>query len=307
MQKLFSTFLVIALAHGAWASWYWPFGGSDKEEKKAPPRLSELMEPASIAIDEASDLVADGKTAEAVAEYRKALEILDQIEMEHPDRAATPEFASLRNKRAYISAAIDSILLAEARENAKAVAITDTTELEKRFAERRARKTGGETPELEEVHVDHWGNVATGAVEKAAAKQSAKKAAAKAAVAAEGQSGKLSLSERKAMLKEVAAKMEAEELEEADDILDDLLAVNPNDLTALNLKAAIKMQQGKTDDARKALDAALHAHPKDYHAYFNMAQLIIDTGGNKAAARRYYDIGRRVGGPDDADLEEALK
>lgn len=292
------------------ASWYWPFGGGDESKKKAEPRLSELMEPASIAIDEAADLVVDGKTAEAVAEYRKALDILDQIEMEHPDRAATPEFASLRNKRAYISAAIDSILLAEARENAKAVAVTDTTELEKRFAERRRRQNGDKTPELEEVHVDHWGNVTTGEVAKVEAspkRKTARNAAKTAGEAALANAGKLSLGERKAMIKKAAAKMESGELEAADDILDDLLDMNPNDLTALNLKAAVKMQQGQMDEARRALDAAMHAHPKDYHAYYNMAQLILDTGGNKAAAKRYYDIGRRVGGAADGDLEEALK
>ena len=113
--------------------------GTDKNEDGAV-RLSVLIEPATEAIDAADDLAYDGKTSEAVDKYREALEILDTIEAQNPERAATPEFASVRNKRAYVTATIDSILLLEARKNAKAVAITDTTDLEKKFAQRQAEK-----------------------------------------------------------------------------------------------------------------------------------------------------------------------
>ena len=44
------------------ASWYWPFGSDDDGK---PLRVSELMEPASVLIDKASDLVEDGKIDEA--------------------------------------------------------------------------------------------------------------------------------------------------------------------------------------------------------------------------------------------------
>ena len=53
MKQLLSFVLVFALSAGAEASWYWPFS-SDDEPK--PPRVSELMEPASVMIDEAYDL-----------------------------------------------------------------------------------------------------------------------------------------------------------------------------------------------------------------------------------------------------------
>ena len=97
------------------------------------------MESASLLIDEASDLAGDGKIDESVEKYREALAELDRIEQENPDRVKAPEFASLRNKRAYVNAAIDSMLLSQIKENAKAVAVSDTTELEQRLAEERGK------------------------------------------------------------------------------------------------------------------------------------------------------------------------
>jgi len=123
-----SLFLIPSLAQ---ASWYWPFG--QDEDKRDLPRLSELMEPATTNIDAAADFAAEGKFREAQDCYRAAIAALQKIESENPERATTPEFATVRNKRAYVSAALDSMLLAEARDNAKAVAVTDTTELEKRL------------------------------------------------------------------------------------------------------------------------------------------------------------------------------
>lgn len=97
-------------------------------------RISELMEPVSTLIDEAADLAADGKVNESVEKYRAALTELDRIEMENPDRAKSTEFATLRNKRAYVNAAIDSMLLGQVRANARAVAVSDTTDLEAKLA-----------------------------------------------------------------------------------------------------------------------------------------------------------------------------
>ena len=128
---------MLVLACGAQASWYWPFGSDDVSEDA--PRISELMEPATELIDEASDLAADGKVDESVEKYRKALDELDRIERENPERAKSAEFATLRNKRAYVNAAIDSMLLSQVKQNARVVAVSDTTELEKRLAKERAK------------------------------------------------------------------------------------------------------------------------------------------------------------------------
>ena len=128
-------FGVLALAYGVQASWYWPFGS--EEYGSSQPRISELMEPASKLIDDASDLAGDGKIDESVETYRKALAELDRIERENPERAKSAEFATLRNKRAYVNAAVDSLLLSQVRQNARAIALSDTTELERKLAEEK--------------------------------------------------------------------------------------------------------------------------------------------------------------------------
>ena len=145
MHKLITFLALLAAAAPSQASWYWPFG-SDDEEQKPVRRLSEVMEPVSLLIDEASDLATDGKPQEAIAKYREALKGLDEIEAQEPERAATPEFATVRNKRAYVNAAIDSLLLAQVKSNASPVAVSDTTELEKRLAAEKAKKAAPAKP-----------------------------------------------------------------------------------------------------------------------------------------------------------------
>ena len=256
------------------ASWYWPFGSDPKDEKKDQPRLSELMEGASLAIDNASDLAAEGKVEEAVAEYRKALAELDRVERENPERAATPEFATVRNKRAIVNASIDSLYLAQARENARAVAVTDTTELEKRYAERCAER-------------------------KAAANGERK-----------DESPKLE-SQLETYMEEERGRTKAIE-EEAERIktertINELLEDDPTSCKALNMRAVYEAEHGDTKAAAKTLKQAIKAHPNDYHAYYNMANLIMQTTGKKSSAKRYYSTGRKLGGPEDKDLEAMFK
>lgn len=139
MRELCVLVLMAAMTCSLQASWYWPFGSDAGSEK--PLRISELMEPVTALIDEAADLAADGKVNESVEKYRAALTELDRIEMENPDRAKSTEFATLRNKRAYVNAAIDSMLLGQVKANARAVAVSDTTDLEAKLAsEKGARK-----------------------------------------------------------------------------------------------------------------------------------------------------------------------
>lgn len=138
MNKLSILLSIFILCGTAEASWYWPFGGKSEAPKL---RVSELMEPVSETIDEASDLASEGKLAEAVEKYREALFKIDRIEVENADRAKSAAFATIRNKRAYVNAAIDSLLLRQAQQSARAVAVTDTTELEKKYeAMKRAAK-----------------------------------------------------------------------------------------------------------------------------------------------------------------------
>lgn len=287
MKQLLSFALVLALCAEVEASWYWPFS-SDDENK--PPRVSELMEPASVMIDEAYDLADEGKTSEAVEKYRAALAELDRIEAENPDRVKEPEFNTLKNKRATVTAAIDSLLLSEAQDNARAIAVSDTTELQKKYDAKH-----GKAPKTEETgdarREPESADEATGETEAPDEQPEVielpRKPKSKMAIALED------LAKRDFAAVELTVK--------------EILEERPNDAAALNLKAAAEMAQGDAKAAEKTLDQAIMSNPRGYHAYYNMARLMSGMKGNKSGAKRYYEAGRSLGGPLDAKLEELLK
>ena len=298
----------LAVSTAAQASWYWPFGSDDDSKKKDQPRLSELMAQASIAMDNASDLAAEGKVEEAVAEYRKALAELDRVERENPERAATPEFATVRNKRAIVNASIDSLYLAQARENARAVAVTDTTELEKRFAERRAERIATARGEKKSVTPRLESQLETYMAEERKRNDAVEQAAAR--IKTERTISELLEKDpksRKARLLQANEMINAGDPEGAIAKLDEVLADDPGDISALNMRAICEVTQGDAKAAQKTLVAAIKANPNDYHAFYNMTRLIMQTGGKKPTAKRYYDTGRALGGPEDPSLEALLK
>ena len=286
MGKLCALVSVLAISCAAQASWYWPFG-SDEDDEKEAPRISTLMEPASRLIDEASDLAGDGKTSESVEKYRKALEELDRIERENPERAKSAEFATLRNKRAYVNAAIDSMLMSQVKENAKAVAVSDTAELEKKLAEERAKdKPSAARPSGVEAR-------SSGA--KEAEPATAKKPAT--------QNAKPKTKREQAMFDIANGDFAAAEI-----VIGEMLEAKPNNAMALNLKATMEARQGKLKEAEQTLDQAIMSNPRSHFAYYNMAIVMLQANpDNKQAARRYYETGRTFGGPKDESLEALLK
>ena len=287
MNRFTVFWVALSLACVVQASWYWPFGSSDDDANREP-RVSELMEKASELVDEASDLAAERKTDESVAKYREALEELDRIERAYPERVKKPEFATLRNRRAYINAAIDQMLLGQVRANARSVAVSDTTELEKRRAKELGQKDKDEVvAEKKPVEKNPV------AVRKPAEKK------------AETPMSKKAWSKREQAIADIAkGDYDAAEL-----IIREMLAAKPHGATALNLKAAMEMKQDKLKEAEDTLDQAISFNPHSYSAYYNMAWLMLKKNpDNKAAAKRMYDAGREHGkGPQDAQLEAALK
>lgn len=292
------------LAFGVQASWYWPFGSDEDETDPKRPRLSELMEPASRLIDEATDLAEDGKSVEAIEKYRAALAALDVIEAENRDRAGKPEFATLRNKRAYVNATIDSLLLVQVKANARAVAVSDTTALERRLAEERVKKAGKPTPS----------GMASAVAAAEATPREQERADETAARAEKRPSKPTPAARQKASAKplsrraQVMADLAAGDYAAAELVLAEILGEKPDDEAALNLQAALGMARGDFKAAERALDRAISVHPRSHYAYYNMANLILRTQpSNKAGARRYYETGRSVGGPRNEALEQRLK
>ena len=290
----FGAFAVAAtLSLGALGSWYWPFGSDDEE---VIPRISELMEPASTNIDAATDFEFDGKFDEAIAGYEAALRELDKVEAEYPDQMDKPEFTTVKTKRAYVRAKIDTLKFLQVKENSKAVAVSDTTELEKKLAAEKAAAAKAATSEPEPEAEKPAPEPEKPSVEKPApapAKPAPKKPAPAKA-----------LSRQQRIAKAIADGDYAA----ADADIAETLRTRPNDAAALNLRAMMESAQGKLRDAEHTLDQAIQSNPKSYHAYYNMARLILKAyPDNKDGARRYYETGRAVGGPRNAALEEAVK
>ena len=280
MKQLVSIFIALALGAGASGAWYWPFSSDDEK----PPRVSELMEDASIMIDEAYDLAADGKTSEAVDKFREALAELGRIEAENPDRVMEPEFNTLKNKRATVTAAIDSLLLDEVQSNAKAISVTDTTELQKKYDAKMAAKRGG-AADVPREEVD----------EERPKTRPVEESAPSAADAP------------RSNLEKAMAALKAKDYDAVERAVSEMLSENAKDSVALNLLAAAEIAKGDAKAAEKTLDLAISANPGSYYAYYNMARLMVRAKGNKEAAKRYYETGRRYGGPKDAALEGMLK
>jgi tetratricopeptide (TPR) repeat protein len=297
-----------AFCWAAQASWYWPFGSKSENDKKEQPRLSELMEAASVAIDNASDLAAEGKVEEAVAEYRKALDELDRVERENPERAATPEFATVRNKRAIVNASIDSLYLAQARENARAVAVTDTTELEKKYAARQAERHSAASGEKKDENPKLESQLASYMEEERMHTKSIEEEASR--IKTERTINELldkDPNSRKARILQASAMLKSGDFDGAIAKLDEVLANNPDDVSALNMKAVCEVERGDDKAAATILNHAIKTNRSDYHAYYNMSRLVMQTSGKKSAAKRYYDTGRTLGGPEDKDLEALFK
>ena len=291
MSRLLTLLGVLVMSMGLSASWYWPFGSDEGSSDE--PRLSQLMGPATELIDEASDLAEAGKIQESVEKYRAALQTLDEIEENNPERAKTQEFSTVRNKRAYVNAAIDSLLLSQAKQNARAVAVSDTTDLEKRLAEERAARRGekpkGEVKVKDEVKEEVK---VMGEVKEKVVKPVQKEAGQRPAIGKD----------------RVVYDIVHGDYDDAEAVIAEMLVEKPNDAVALNLKSAVEMSRGNLKVAETSLDQAIMSNPRDYHAYYNMALLLLKADPtNKTSARRYYETGRAVGGPTSAELEELVK
>ena len=314
--------LVFLVGTRAFAAWYWPFGSDDD---KKPPRMSELMEESSILIDEAFDLAAQGKVSEAVEKYKKAYVELERLEQEYPDRAATSEFSTVRNKKAYVSTSIDSLLLKQAAENSRAVAVTDTTEIEKKYeAELKAKAAGlpvvdeddedDVKPSKKEMKADASKTNADGSKnEKISSVDTNGSNKVKTSTVRRQkivQAVAKNPTNRKAKVMLVVEDLKNKDYNAAELTIKDLLKEKPNDMTALNLKAALEAAKGEYEKAKSTLHQLIQSNPREYSGYYNLARLIIKFEGasGKAMARRYYETAREYyAGPKDEGLEMLLK
>ncbi len=314
-----------ALTLCAQGAWYWPFG-ADRDSTNAPPRLHRLLEPANDFIELAQDASLEGDTAKALENYRFALDELDRVETEYPDRAASAEFAPLRLRRAACTAAIDAIRFAQVNENMRPVSVTDTTELEKRWekeqglADEEEDKKKTEPPQKDDdaEPKDEAKKEPPPPKEdvkqptpppKEEAKAPAPPPKEEKKVDDVPQSGppKVLPKDWNGRIAQAMADLRAQDYAAADVLLESMLNERPKDLNALLLRAAAQTGTQNYYAAQRTLERAMRAHPRSYLPYYNLANLLIMQGGDLESAREYYELGRTVGGPVNKALEARLK
>jgi len=305
---------IMSLFTTAYAAWYWPFG-DDEDSPDRPPRLHRLLENANDLIEQAEDASLDGDADKALELYNSALTNLVDIAQKNPDRAEKPEFAPLRNKIAATSAAIDSIRFAQVNQNIRAVAVTDTTELQKKYDEEQAKKKGLDVKiekKDDEGAAKKEGNKEKEVKEspaeetKGVARQESKPAATAAAPKPAGKPVEVAgLDDR---LQTALRELQAKDYASADLLLEELEKERKGDLNVLILRAAAQNGMKYHLAARRTLEKAMRAHPKSYLPYYNLAYLMFkleDEGVE--SARQYYELGRALGGPKDERLESRFK
>ena len=316
MKHLFFMLAVVLsfVAMPVHAAWYWPFG-DDEDSPDAKPRLHRLLENANDLIEQAEDAALDGNAEKALELYNSALTNLVDVAAKNPDRAEKPEFAPLRNKIAATSAAIDSIRFAQVNGNIRAVAVTDTTELQKKYDEEQAKKKGLKKPEAkktEEKKPAGKREEKTEVPKKPVAEPAAKPSVSPAAVTPPARksvpSKPVAVAGLDSRVQTALNEIQAKDYAAADLLLADLEKERPNDLNVLILRAAAQNGLKYHLAARRTLEKAMRAHPKHYLPYYNLAYLMfkIEDEGAKSA-RQYYELGRTLGGPQDARLERMFQ
>ena len=332
MQRILLLIIVVCATLFAQGAWYWPFGSKEDDPSK-PLRLHRLLEEANNYIEIAEDEALKGNGDAALENYRLALSELDRVERENPDRAETAEFSPLRNKRAACVAAMDAIRFAQVDDNERAVSVTDTRELQKKWNKKHGIKEekgeggmvegeGGKVKDEVEPAEKPVAKVEEKPVEAPVEKPIAKveekpkevpvekpvaQVAKKPAEVPEKMPvAKDDFSDFKIRLKTTLAEVRNRDYVAADLLLEELVREKPNDLNVLLLRAAAQVGMGSNHAARRTLEKAMRAHPKSYLPYYNLANLLLDMGEKADVVREYYDMGRSCGGPQWAPLERRL-
>ena len=290
--------LVGVCAMCAQGAWYWPFG--DRDSTNAPPRLHRLLQQANDYIELAQDASLEGDADKAIENYRLALAELDRVEAENPDRAATAEFAPLRARRVACNSGIDAIRFAQINENVRAVAVTDTSALQKKWNAKHGIKDESEAkPEPPKPAAT---NAAPPKVEPPKAEppkaEPPKVEPPKPTPPPKDWDGRIA---------QAMDFLRARDYAGADVLLESMMNERPKDLNAMLLRAAAQAGTQNYYAAQRTLERAMRAHPKSYLPYYNLANLMIQQGDDLGTAREYYELGRTVGGPENKAIESKLK
>lgn len=96
--------------------------------------------------------------------------------------------------------------------------------------------------------------------------------------------------------------------DDADNMMSTLIQEQPNLARAYAVLSTAKIGLGDTDQAKKALSAAIRLGSTRPEVYYNMTQIILATKPLDAdAAREHYKKSLQLGGRSDPDLDYLLK
>lgn len=326
-MSVLRTVCVIVLMAGVCAA---PASSFAKEKK---PKVSELLKGANEMMSEAQTAYIDGETKKAIELYRKALAEISRVEQENEKQVSSSEFAPVRFRKALCETEIDRIMLEEVSATSRTVAVTDTTALEAKRAERKRVAETNNVPELAVKLASKQGGQGRG---DGVAEKDTPAPEAKGDPAApdkpivvkdelEWSKDMISVDRfedaEKALLK--VLKLEPENREarflmalsrvqqgkhaDAVVVIDDLLADNASDEPALLMAAASYTATGSYSKALDTLDKAMKVNPKRPDGYYNMAWLLLEMKPKESAeAELYYRQAVKLGGVRDRDLERRL-
>ena len=296
-------------------------------------KVSELLKDANKIMSEAQDVYVDGDTDKAVLLYKKALVEIIKLERQYPDRVTSSDFAPLRFRRALCETEIDRILIEQVNVSSRSVAVTDTRELEKKRAERKAT---AKTNRFAKVSKKLTSKTDAGVVRAQSTETSKPK------------------SEDKPKAKSVEKKvdvnveldwagdmLEAEKFAEVEKSLIKVLRVDPENFKARYMMALVRIRRAHFKDAQiiiedlledygrnegvlllasgmymsmeqyakamSTLDKALKISPERPDAYLNMAWLLLEMNPREVNdPEMYYRRSVKLGGPRDHELEKRL-
>ena len=134
--------------------WFWvavclmmAFPGLAASEKAAQKKVSELLKKANDLVLEAQAAYVDGDNTKAIELYREALKEIERVEQENPSRMNSSEFAPVRFRKALCETEVDRIILEDANATARTLSVTDTSDLEKKRADRKRQAKSDNVPE----------------------------------------------------------------------------------------------------------------------------------------------------------------
>jgi tetratricopeptide (TPR) repeat protein len=264
------------------------------------------MEKANDFIELAEDESLNGDPDKALDYYYQALDELRRVQVENPERAEKPEFAPLRNKIATCRAAVDTIRFEQINANIRAVSVTDTTELQRKWNKRHG---------VVEPEEPKYPDATTPAPQPEKAQTTPKKPPQEKSQEKPQEPPQVKPQEETPemqdgwndRLREAAKLLRANENAAAEAILSEMDESRPNDLNVMVMRAAALAGTGRLYAARKILEQAAKAHPKSYLPLYNLAYVVLELGEGRNAARLHYERGRELGGPVNADMERRLK